>query len=81
MAKKELPKPGTIAWVDLTVPHAAKVRDFYAAVTGWKPEAVSMGSYQDYNMTKPGRGGRWQGSAMRAAATPIFRRSGSCILS
>ncbi|MBZ5553780.1 MAG: hypothetical protein LAO21_13740 [Acidobacteriia bacterium] len=43
MAKKELPQPGTIAWVDLTVPHATKVQDFYAAVTGWKPEAVFSG--------------------------------------
>jgi predicted enzyme related to lactoylglutathione lyase len=31
------PAPGAIAWCDLTVPDARKVRDFYAAVAGWKP--------------------------------------------
>ena len=34
-AKK--PKPGTITWADLTVANVPKVRDFYAAVAGWKP--------------------------------------------
>lgn len=43
--------PGHIAWHDLTVEDAAGVRDFYAAVVGWKPEEVSMGEYADYNMT------------------------------
>ncbi|HEX5720684.1 MAG TPA: VOC family protein [Thermoanaerobaculia bacterium] len=52
----ETPKPqvGTIAWTDLTVPNADEVRDFYAAVTGWKPEALSMGDYSDYVMSAPG---------------------------
>lgn len=45
------PLPGTIGWTDLTVAEADKVRDFYAAVTGWKPEPVAMGQYSDYNMT------------------------------
>ena len=51
----ETPKPqvGTIAWTDLTVPNADEVRDFYAAVTGWKPEPVSMGDYSDYVMAPP----------------------------
>ena len=44
---------GTIAWTDLTVPNADAVRDFYEAVIGWKPEPVSMGDYNDYNMTTP----------------------------
>ena len=50
MAGKKRVKLGTIAWVDLTVKNAEVVRDFYAAVAGWKPEAVSMGRYSDYNM-------------------------------
>lgn len=41
---------GKVAWVDLTVPDAVKVRDFYQAVVGWSPEAVSQGAYDDYNM-------------------------------
>ena len=49
--------PGSIAWADLTVPDAESVRDFYAQVTGWTPQAVSMkGEYDDYVMTVPGSG-------------------------
>jgi uncharacterized protein len=50
-----------IVWTDLTVPDAESVRDFYAAVAGWKPEPVPMkdesgGEYADYNMTDPASG-------------------------
>jgi predicted enzyme related to lactoylglutathione lyase len=41
---------GKVVWHDLTVPNASKVRDFYAAVVGWKPEELSMGDYADYAM-------------------------------
>ena len=44
---------GTISWMDLTVDDADGVRDFYEAVTGWKPEAVGMGDYNDYAMAPP----------------------------
>lgn len=47
------PKPGAIAWRDLTVEDPARVRDFYAAVVGWTPEPVSMGDYEDWNMVGP----------------------------
>jgi predicted enzyme related to lactoylglutathione lyase len=47
---------GAIGWLDLTVPDAEKIRDFYSAVVGWKPEAVDMGEYSDFNMTSPGSG-------------------------
>lgn len=47
------PAPGTIAWTDLTVPDADRVRDFYAAVTGWQPSPVAMGGYNDYCMMPP----------------------------
>ena len=40
----------SIGWVDLTVSGAEPVRDFYAAVMGWRPEAVDMGGYSDYTM-------------------------------
>jgi len=33
------------------VDDAESVRDFYARVVGWSHEAVSMGEYEDYNMT------------------------------
>ena len=32
---------GAISWVDLTVADAPGVRDFSAAVTGWKPSPRS----------------------------------------
>lgn len=45
--------PGHIGWVDLTVSDADGIRDFYAAVTGWKVVHVPMGDYADYAMTAP----------------------------
>jgi predicted enzyme related to lactoylglutathione lyase len=45
---------GTIGWIDLTVPNATSVRDFYAAVAGWTPVDVPMGDYSDYSMHPPG---------------------------
>lgn len=44
---------GAIEWHDLTVPNADEVRDFYAAVVGWKPQPVSMGDYYDWGMADP----------------------------
>ena len=48
------PAFGTIGWMDLTVPDAEVVRDFYEAVAGWKASPVSMGEYNDFNMSPPG---------------------------
>lgn len=45
-------QPGTVAWVDLTVPEADRIRDFYRDVVGWVPQPVGMGDYDDYSMTK-----------------------------
>ena len=47
---------GKIGWIDITVEDADGLRDFYANVVGLKPEGVSMGEYEDYNMTMPGSG-------------------------
>ncbi len=44
------PKIGSIGWMDITVPDAEGLKDFYAHVVGWKPEALSMGDYSDYVM-------------------------------
>jgi predicted enzyme related to lactoylglutathione lyase len=41
---------GDMAWLDLTVPNASQVKDFYQEVIGWKSEACSMGDYEDYTM-------------------------------
>jgi len=56
MSDKEKPAVGTITWFDLTVPDADALKDFYAAVIGWKPEPVSMGDYDDYSMNAPETG-------------------------
>ena len=56
MADAKTPKLGTVAWQDLTVPDAPKLRDFYAAVVGWRPEPVEMGGYADFNMVAPATG-------------------------
>lgn len=51
----EKPAVGTIGWVDLTVPNADEVRDFYSQVVGWSASEVDMGTYKDYGMhTDPG---------------------------
>jgi predicted enzyme related to lactoylglutathione lyase len=41
---------GSIAWIDLTVPDSAAVRDFYSAVVGWTTNDVPVGAYTDYTM-------------------------------
>jgi len=50
------PRPGTITWQDITVDNAEGLRDFYQAVVGWKPEALSMGAYSDFVMNADGAG-------------------------
>lgn len=44
-------QPGQIGWIDLTVPDAATVRDFYRAVVGWEYQEVDMEGYADFAMT------------------------------
>src|SRR5215471_2915237 len=45
---------GKIGWIDLTVPDAEHIRDFYQSVTGWTPAAVDMSGYQDFCMRPQG---------------------------
>lgn len=52
----DLNEAGKIGWIDITVDDAEGLRDFYAAVAGWKPEPVDMGDYADFTMTMPGSG-------------------------
>jgi uncharacterized protein len=56
MAEKKKAEAGSVVWHDLTVAAAADLRDFYAAVTGWRPEPVPMTGYSDYNMVAPASG-------------------------
>jgi len=53
MTQHEQAHAGTIAWADLTVENAEKVRDFYREVVGWTVSDVDMGGYSDYCMNRP----------------------------
>lgn len=48
--ESQKPAIGSIGWVDLTVPDAPKLRDFYASVVGLGTEDVDMGEYADFTM-------------------------------
>ena len=56
MADQSKPAIGSIGWIDLTVDNAEEVSEFYATVTGWRPEPVVMGGYDDFNMVTPESG-------------------------
>ncbi len=56
-AEKPEEKPaniGRIEWIDLTVPDAGHLRNFYKSVVGWSSSDVPMGSYDDFCMNMPG---------------------------
>ena len=50
------PPAGKIVWVDLTVPNATEIRDFYQQLVGWQANEVDMGDYADYGMQSPASG-------------------------
>ncbi len=52
----EKPTAGSVGWLDLTIPDADGLKDFYAAVVGWSPMPLSMGDYSDYVMMNPESG-------------------------
>lgn len=56
MSETPQPEIGSIDWIDLTVEDAPEIRDFYSAITGWQYGPVSMGEYNDFNMTAPESG-------------------------
>lgn len=49
---------GSVGWIDLTVPDAPTIRDFYQAVTGWTVKNIDMkddaGAYHDFAMVTEG---------------------------
>ncbi|MDR3719587.1 MAG: VOC family protein [Bryobacteraceae bacterium] len=44
------PAYGSIGWVDLTVPDAPRLREFYEKVAGWESQPVKMSGYDDFSM-------------------------------
>jgi predicted enzyme related to lactoylglutathione lyase len=75
VASKPRTTPGTIAWTDLTVRDAERVGHFYSSVTGWRPEPVSMGTYNDFDMSprqaKSGRRRVSRAGDQRTAAAAV----------
>ena len=47
---------GAVEWMDLTVENAEQVKEFYSQVVGWDSSPVSMGDYNDFNISKPENG-------------------------
>ena len=47
---------GKVVWMDLTVPNAEEVKNFYSEVVGWKADDHPMDDYDDYNILRPGDG-------------------------
>jgi len=50
------PPIGSVSWIDLTIPDADKLRQFYASVVGWTSNPVDMCGYSDFCMNLPGSG-------------------------
>ena len=79
MSEGNEPKTGTIGWTDLTVENADAVRDFYQAVVGWTPGAVSMGDYDDYAMSPQGSempvAGICHARGVNAGQPPVWMRN------
>lgn len=53
MSDNPRPNVGTIGWLDITVPQADVLRDFYREVVGWQAQEVDIGEYADYTMHAP----------------------------
>ena len=56
MSEAQDARVGTLAWRDLTVPDAEKIRDFYKSVVGWGSQDVKMDGYSDFSMIASGTG-------------------------
>ena len=76
MSEKDKTQTGTILWTDLTVKNAEEVKDFYSKVIGWKPEPVSMGDYDDYNMANPATGEPAVGICHKRGTNENLHRNG-----
>lgn len=52
----EQKKNGSVVWIDLTVPDATAVSQFYSKVIGWEIMGLNMNGYEDYCMNDPESG-------------------------
>ena len=71
--------PGSLGWLDLTVPDPDLLLEFYRRVPGWSSKPVAMadtaGSYADH-LPLDAAAARWPACAMPAAKISACRRSG-----
>jgi predicted enzyme related to lactoylglutathione lyase len=49
-------KTGRVVWMDITIPDATMVSEFYSKVIGWHSMGLDMGGYEDYCMNDPETG-------------------------
>ena len=49
-------KTGRVVWMDITIPDATAVSEFYSKVVGWSVIGLDMGGYEDYCMNDPESG-------------------------
>ena len=61
-------------WIDLTIDHAEKIRDFYVDVIGWEAVHINMGDYEDYMMNEHGepRAGICHARGVNAGLPPFW---------
>ena len=68
--------PGQVGWMDLTVPDATAVRDFYKAVVGFASSEIEMGGYSDYCLNRADSGdtvaGVCHARGVNAALPPVW---------
>ncbi len=70
------PAVGIIGWIDLTVKDADRLKDFYKEVGGWDTSSVSIGDYNDFNVSPPARKIRLPESATPNVVIQIYRQHG-----
>lgn len=54
MENERKPPPGQIGWLDLTVPDAPALCEFYRQIAGWRVEPVAMDGYNDFHLIPAG---------------------------
>jgi len=52
------PNVGSIAWFDLTIPDAERIKEFYEEGIRWTIEPVAMGDDENFSINPPETGDR-----------------------
>ena len=74
-------KISDMAWMDLSVPNAEQVKDFYQKVLGWQSEAVNMScggeAYADFAMRSKHGGSSKESSTDNSFVTGVCHAKGA----